>query len=175
MSDSFKDVMTSGRGVELFKEYLQMLKQESDKGAVLIASGLFEEALRELITKHLYPCLDKRDPLFSGDGSALGTFEARIEIAYRLGLLNSEMRRHLNLFRKLRNEFAHNIYKTSLTEADVKDRLAAIYSSAEVIHTPFLDIVNSSGETLTSRQKFNIFFAIQMMALKISAEVVEPL
>ncbi|MBK0000284.1 hypothetical protein [Erwinia sp. S38] len=175
MSEKFSEAMSSGLGSTLFEKYYQMLDKESDKGAVLIASGLFEEALQEIIIKSLYPSTTKKDPLFGGEGSPLSTFGAKIEIAYRIGSINESVRNTLTIFRKLRNEFAHSIYKTSLSESDVKDRLSAIYSSAAEVHASINSVFYESVGKLTQRQEFNVFFASQMMALKIQAEVVEPL
>ncbi|MDT0228498.1 hypothetical protein N7583_22310 [Serratia marcescens] len=172
MDEKFTELMGNGFGSDLFARYYKMLEEESDRGAVLIASGLFEEALQEIISKRLLPSVTNKDPLFGSEGAPLSTFGAKIEMAYRLGVINEGIRELLNKFRKMRNEFAHNIYKASFTETDVKDRLRAIFKSAEEVHSAILDKFDIPP---TPRQEFNVFFASQMMALKIQAEVVKPL
>ncbi|WP_205275550.1 MltR family transcriptional regulator, partial [Morganella morganii] len=107
----------------LIKSYFSILRSESDKGAVLVASSVFEDALKDLITARIYPSKDKRDPLFSGEGAPLFSFGAKIEMAYRLGVLSDGVREQLTIFRRLRNEFAHNIDKHSFDDPAVKDRI----------------------------------------------------
>ena len=53
--------------------------------------------------------------LFEND-RGLGTFSAKINIAYRLGLIDKVLKRALHIFRKIRNGFSHQVHGCSLVE-----------------------------------------------------------
>ena len=46
----------------------------------------------------------------------MGTFSAKINIAFRLGLIDKELKRCPHIFRKIRNSFSHKVYGCSLAE-----------------------------------------------------------
>jgi hypothetical protein len=53
----------------------------------------------------------------------LSTFSSRIKAAYRLGLIDLEITRALDLIRRLRNDFAHKVQASTLTVSPHKDRV----------------------------------------------------
>ena len=77
--------------------YYQLFKDESDRGAAVLALALFDEPLREAI--------ESRDVAFKGSGL---NFRVNVEIAYALGLYDQETRDGLHTVRKIRNKFAHS-------------------------------------------------------------------
>lgn len=150
----------------LFLKYHAMLENESDKGAVLVASGVIEEGLKQTIEAFLIKSESRKDPLFYSDNAPLSTLSAKIEMAYRLGLFGDLLRDQLNNFRKLRNEFAHDFNKTSLSEPDVANRVNIIFNSNPELFSSLTGIMRDSGnEEPTIREKFNMYFACQMMAI----------
>jgi DNA-binding MltR family transcriptional regulator len=80
---------------------------ESDRGCALIAGSIAENALEEIIRARL-PHLSKErlDELFGYEG-VLGTFSAKIKIAYAFGLIDHKLRDDFDRLREIRNVFAH--------------------------------------------------------------------
>ncbi|MBL7074228.1 hypothetical protein ISS37_03175 [candidate division KSB1 bacterium] len=62
------------------------------------------------------------DELLDGD-APLSTFSARINLVYRLGLIQPDLVRELHLVRKIRNVFAHELTGATLNEGSHKDRI----------------------------------------------------
>jgi hypothetical protein len=67
--------------------------------------------------------------LFDGANAPLGTFSAKINLALRMGLITSTFFTGLEIIRKVRNDFAHNISEAQFESPSVKDRIAALVTS----------------------------------------------
>jgi hypothetical protein len=89
-----------------FTKYFDLMRGESDRGSVLVAAALLDGILCELLKSKLAPSIDKKDELF-GDYQPYSSFSARIDLAYRLGLIRPTIRKSCHLLRKIRNDFAH--------------------------------------------------------------------
>ncbi|MEZ9795369.1 hypothetical protein AB4283_24790, partial [Vibrio splendidus] len=89
---------------EKFPQKWALIKVESDRGAVLVAGSMIEESLKNLLIAKLAPSSKNDDPLFNGGNAPLGTFSARIEMSYRLGLITVETKDLLSIFKSLRND-----------------------------------------------------------------------
>jgi hypothetical protein len=84
--------------------------KETDRAAVIVAASMLDELLRSILVAKLVPVSSSTDELFDGANAPLGTFSARIEMAYRVGLISVKFSRDLHLVRRIRNDFAHNIH-----------------------------------------------------------------
>lgn len=160
---------------EDFKKFFDIISNESDRGAVLIAASIFDEGLKKIISAHLIDSDENSDPIFSGLSAPLSTFSAKIEISYRLGFIKKEAKEMLTLFRKIRNQFAHTFEVCSLNDASIKDRLNAIYQKQPDIYDSFKSVMLESiskirsdidadiffEESISTRDMFNFIFAGQ--------------
>ena len=84
---------------------------ESDRAAVIVASAQIDVLLKEAIQKSLLPQLNKErdgDELLEHD-RPLATFSARTKVAFRLGLIDEETLKLIDIIRKIRNDFAHDV------------------------------------------------------------------
>lgn len=102
--------IADGRRFQLF---FDELNKETDRGAVLLAAAWIETLLGDILASVLRPKA-KSDVPDLLDGKArqpLGSFSARTDIAYRLGLIDAEFFSALYYLRRLRNDFAHVIDK----------------------------------------------------------------
>lgn len=108
--------------VERFVEVWRSLKKESDRGSVIVAAAVLEDQLEELLKNRLVQNSDQSDPLFDGANSAIGTFSAKIELAYRIGAISQKVRQSVNILRRLRNDFAHFADEINFESNSVKDR-----------------------------------------------------
>jgi hypothetical protein len=91
------------------------LEGESDRATVIIAAAKLDQLLRDLIVARLVPSSKSEDDLVDGDRRPLGAFSARIAIAFRIGLIDAEVARSLDLIRRIRNEIAHEARLASLS------------------------------------------------------------
>lgn len=164
-------------GAAILSNY-RMLSAESDRGAVLLASSIIERGLTELICAFLLESDNKRDELFTGPAAPLGTLESKIAMAYRLGLIRNFVRDYLDIFRRMRNDFAHNIERYSFDDPCVRNRLNEIYKLRKE-QSDFLDrLFLDTKKEATVRDKFLMFFSSDMAAIQrvsLTVERIVPL
>jgi hypothetical protein len=99
------------------------LANESDRGAVILASTSVEDMLEWAITARLPNLMldtTARDAMFGSTGS-LQTFSSKIAMAYALGVLDKDARRVIDLIREMRNACAHARLPLSFNEAVLRD------------------------------------------------------
>lgn len=114
---------TAGRTLNLseFNIFVNEFKGESDRAAVILGAAKLDLLLYQILECFLGPSVSGKDELLDGD-SALGTFSAKIMIAYRLGLIDAEFTRCLQFVRKIRNAFAHEVAGCTLDNGSHRDR-----------------------------------------------------
>ncbi|BCM25101.1 hypothetical protein [Methyloradius palustris] len=105
------------------------LKSESPRGVVLIATAMLEEALIELLLAFLIPNPSSSDTLFDGPNSPFGSFSAKIDGAYRLGLISDKFCRDLHIIRRIRNDVAHQPQRFQFEDASPKGRIESLSKS----------------------------------------------
>jgi hypothetical protein len=114
-------------------DFLQeQFKNETDRGAVLVTASLIENSLTNILKKYLTPS-SSEDELIDIPNAPLSTLSAKIKICERLGVISSRLARDLNLIRKIRNEFAHNIHGSSLESGRIKDLLTNLTTSSGIV------------------------------------------
>ena len=108
--------------VEYWLKNLKILQDElekssSDRSCVIVAAAYIDELLGYIFKLFLTsPSSEKEDKeLFSGYGP-LSTFSSKIVLSYKLGLISNYEYKTLQIIRKIRNSFAHDISKDSLLE-----------------------------------------------------------
>ncbi len=105
-----------------FNKFVDEFKNESDRAAVVLGAAKLDLVLYQIIQAYLIPTSTGKDELLDGD-SPLGTFSSKINICYRLGLIDSEFARALHLVRKIRNSFAHEVSDCTLVNGAHSDRV----------------------------------------------------
>jgi len=135
---------------EEFKRFAEEFKSESDRAAVILGTSQLDLLLYQLLESYLLPCTSGKDELLEGD-SPLATFSSRINISYRLGLIDADFARALHLIRRIRNNFAHEISSASLDSGAHRDRIRELvapfaknWALSYMIETYF-DGVQSAG------------------------------
>lgn len=103
-----------------FLGFLDKLKAESERGAVLVSTGFLEEQLRQVLAAFLIE--DKAAAsLLEGSNAPLGTFSARITACFAMGLISQAEHHDLHQLRRIRNDFAHSIH-VSFETPSIADR-----------------------------------------------------
>ena len=155
---------------QLFSEYMEQLEKESERGTVIVSAALMDEALEELIKAMLVPSPGKEDKLFDGAYAPLDSFSAKIDFAYRLGIIASLTRDSLHLIRKLRNDFAHSALHMSFETNSVKNRIRELFKLNKVLFDVFWDVENDG-----QRRMFEILVSLIAYSLRQRNRNIEPL
>lgn len=102
----------------------ELLNEQNDRGAALVAAAIPEKSLANLIRSYLVP-LSKPDyeALFERD-APLSSFSRKIRVGYAFGLFNIEIRRDLDRIREIRNTFAHSMVPIRFSTPAVKTACA---------------------------------------------------
>lgn len=88
------------------RQWMSNLEQETDRGGAVVAAAFLDYSLAAMFRAYLVDEKSAIDRLLRPSGP-LGTFAARTDLAYCLGLIGTEMRGDLDVIRNIRNEFAH--------------------------------------------------------------------
>jgi DNA-binding MltR family transcriptional regulator len=128
MSTTFKKPKLYG---DSFNSFMNEFINESDRAAVILGAAMVENLLGQILDKFLLSSTSTTDDLLEGD-APLATFSAKIKACHRLGLVDDQFIKLLNVFRRLRNGFAHEVSTGSLTSGATRDRVAALAA-------PFVD------------------------------------
>lgn len=117
----------------------EVVLNESDRGAVLLASAFIEEALEYLLRQvfTVISCNASNDNfsahldrlLKSGVDAPLGSFSSRITVAFVLGMIDGDCFKALEALRNLRNSYAHRKAdgtRPKLTTEAIKDIYTAV-------------------------------------------------
>jgi mannitol operon repressor len=102
-----------------FVAFLPELNKESDRGAVLICCSFVDELLRRTLAAFFIENKG-RDALLGGFNAPLGNFSSRIAACYALGLISEIEYNDCEIFRRVRNRFAHQIH-TSFADQTMSD------------------------------------------------------
>ena len=92
---------------------------------VLSLATFIEDTLGRLLLAYFRRCKATKD-LVEGFSAPLGTLGARIKAGYSFGLLTHDQYKDIEIFRKVRNEFAHNWEGISLERQDIKAKLGEL-------------------------------------------------
>jgi DNA-binding MltR family transcriptional regulator len=105
-------------------------KEESDRAVVILVGALLDNALSALLKSRLVA--SSSDSLFDGVNAPLSTFSARIDMAYRLGLISHQLSADLHLIKRIRNDFAHNVEGASFNDANIRDRVMLLSRASHI-------------------------------------------
>jgi hypothetical protein len=108
--------------------------KESDRAAAIVVAAILDDALETLIESLLVPALSPKHSIINGHRSPLGTFGARIDAAFQLGLISNYMARDLHLVLDIRNDFAHNPFGCTFDSMSIRNRIRELESSSDFNH-----------------------------------------
>lgn len=124
---------------EIFlNKFFENLKNESDRGVVLITATLLENFLIKLFEKYLILNKKLRTDILENSLAPLNTFSNKIKMAYSLGLIDKEHYDNLEYIRKIRNKFAHRIFDASFEDTEIIEWCKKI----KITRIPIYDLNN---------------------------------
>lgn len=97
------------------------LQGESDRAVSLITAAFLDDALELLLRKCLIDRAKITDELFGSD-RPLGSFSARVKMAYCLGHISRRTFEDLEVIRSIRNDFAHSRESITFATPSIRDR-----------------------------------------------------
>ncbi|MEO7622369.1 MAG: hypothetical protein ABIS30_04825 [Gallionella sp.] len=161
--------------IERMPVILVSLRTESDRGCVLVVSTMVEHLLEQHILRRLLPkASSSGDELMSMSAeSPISSFSAKINLAFRPGLIAPSERTIFHQLRELRNACAHKIEQQHFAANHFKDRIKNIINLSQplweslrnaVARQPGVSsppsTVEEFVETLGWRYSFEAFFAM---------------
>jgi len=102
---------------EKLTPYLAELAGQSDRACGIVAAAMLETLLEQMLRKRFV--LGMGDDLFVTYGP-LSTFSAKVNTCAALGLVTALERRELHIVRRIRNDFAHDLHKSSFDEDPIR-------------------------------------------------------
>jgi hypothetical protein len=123
---------------------------ESDRGCVLISGSLAENCLQQIIRVRATQLTDNKLEELFGFEAPLGTFSAKIKVAYAFSMIDADIRSDLDRIREIRNAFAHSrvllSFKTPCVEracagfiAPTPEAIRKLLESLETHRSRFVD------------------------------------
>jgi DNA-binding MltR family transcriptional regulator len=132
---------------ELMNEITNEIKESNDRACIILASSFIEELLRNILDEYLLKDNKSDKEIFDRFGP-LSSFSAKIKMSYRLGLISKKEYTQIELFRKIRNKFAHELKCKSFNDADLRDLVNNLIIEKELIPISFYPLPKSREEEL---------------------------
>jgi hypothetical protein len=149
---------------DAYAKFFEDFMQESDRAALVLGAAQMDALLEDILRKRL---IEPKSDLFGHNG-AFGTFSARIEATHATGVIDKEFANRLNLVRKIRNSYAHEIGAVDLEGTSVSQQIAELakaFSSTDFWSTKLAqagEIYKKGGNSLTLR------FAIALLVANLA-------
>ena len=106
----------------------------SERAATIVAAAMIDDELKGKIQSRLLPDDKSKDRLFDDGEAPLQSFNSKILLARRLGIINAQLEKLLHRFRKgIRNEYAHCSTGTAVIAA--RDSLVDDFFLAQLKET----------------------------------------
>lgn len=106
------------------EEYFdQAMNAPSDLAAAILLAIDVEHHLEKSIILHLQRRDDATLDMLIRDNGPLGTFNAKIVLAYALGIIDKDWMTILNTIRRIRNVFAHARKLTKFSTPEIRDQI----------------------------------------------------
>ena len=137
--------------------FIQDLQQETDRGVALVGAAFLDDAVRALIRAALIKESETADRLFEYP-RPLATFDARIDVAYCMGLIGKAMYQDLGLIRDIRNRFAHQHHPASFEEIELPQLCEQLQAARSIVNSVNFIVPDARG---------NFIFAVVLLTQRI--------
>lgn len=101
-------------------------ESESDRGAAIIGAVLLHQRLGQRMRAFFIDDSTKVDDLLEGPLATLGSIASRIRASHCMGLVSEDEYHDLEVIRKIRNMFAHELHALSFSDKKVEDKCAEL-------------------------------------------------
>lgn len=128
-------------GVEIIKSMDEEFRHESDRVVAIVGAAYLESLFEHLFQALFIDDAEEMDRLLRAD-APLGSFGARCQLAYCLGLIAKDQLDDLRIIGKIRNSFAHNFNSLTFNGPPVRDLCVNLKQPGAI------------GRTTTPRKKY---------------------
>ncbi len=185
------------RVAKKYEFFSDKLRDESDRGSVIISAVILEDILQKMLKIRLISSVNKDDELFDSTYAPINNFSAKIDLAYRVGLIRPHIRSSLHLIRKTRNEFAHSLLSSGFEENSVKSRISELFKvNKNILDSMWKDLkeelsavfkenkieIKNPGNSIKSfievqgyRATFDLLAATTSAGLSVASENIDPI
>lgn len=145
--------------LSLLDEIIPKLNQESDRGMVLVSGGFLENQLKTTLEAFLRE-VPSTTRLFDGPTGPFASLSARILACHAMGLINDNEYEDLQIIRKLRNKFAHEIH-ASFDDTLTRDQCLCLH------HGPSNKISAQDGRKIKFPPRLNFMASFAVLAQRL--------
>lgn len=121
------------------------VEKQSDRALVIVSASVLDVQLEKLLKTFLINDSNIDERLFKNN-SALATFSSKINMCYYLGIISEHECRTINLVRRIRNVFAHEIDVVKLEDSDKLVGLCSNLNIPKGMYVP--EIINISKDEM---------------------------
>lgn len=156
---------------EAFQQFLKEFEGETDRASVILGAARLDYLLYRLLEGFLLTNPASQDPLFDSNGP-LAAFGSKIDLCFRLGLIDSQFTRTLHQIRKIRNSFAHETFGAVLSSGAHRDRVHEIVRplASKKLFREFREAFFGEGEDI--RKDFRTMLTLLVARLEGAVEAV---
>lgn len=104
-----------------WKEWMEEFKSESDRACAVLGPAVLDSQLYHLLKDYFVNDPTKTEKLFEGPAGPAANFSSRINLAYALGFISPDELYDLNIIRKIRNKFAHELHGLTFSIQHISD------------------------------------------------------
>jgi DNA-binding MltR family transcriptional regulator len=126
--------------------FMEEFIKETDRASVILAAAMIEQELETVLKTTFVPIPTGEDNLFNGPNAPLASFSAKIDVAFRIGVISQKLCRDLHLIRRIRNDFAHNVTGCRFESSSVRSRVLALIRSSGMVDRGFAKWANTPRE-----------------------------
>lgn len=153
--------------------YFETLKSESERGKIILLASKIDELLSQLLEQFFKPQRGNKkdkDKLFR-DMGPLSSFSARIEMAYRVGLITKITADCFDILREIRNDCAHTMEAFTYWKGKHGQKFENFKQLSFTISgmrnfMELLEKIEIAGGRLTTDGLFNLLTIIHMLQLE---------
>ena len=98
-----------------------------DRAVALVSVAVIDQGLEAaLLTKFRQLAPDDERAIFSDDSAPLASFDAKVRLAFALGLLGKQAWADLTVIRRIRNTFAHSRLQINFDTPEIADAVGLL-------------------------------------------------
>ncbi len=131
--------------------------KEGDRAAAVLMGAELDRLASALLENHLLSKVKNVSSSFLELNGPLEAFAARIELAYRIGLIPPVMHHDLQLVRKIRNEFAHGTVGLDFTYPPVQKLASELIMGRQAIEEMFSRTAGAEAKPIPPPKPLDLF------------------
>jgi hypothetical protein len=159
----------------------QVLLDESDRGAILVAAAFIDEQLQALLTAKLVQSLDPAEDLKDErlkkypesvfkDARLLQSTGNKEVIAFMCGLISQRELKECKVIRDIRNSLAHSVFSAGFDTQSIRDQCENLRKSRPA------DNVDLDGKLIADRRRMFLWAAARLaVTLAMRVKEITPL